>query len=234
MTSASQSCARVRAGAAELELAPSGALWSAKDRVLVMADLHLEKGSSYAARGQLIPPYDTVVTLERLEAEVAAFAPEQLIFLGDSFHDRHGPARLLAEYQDRLARLARLCDLVWVAGNHDSEGLDGLPGRTCAEIASPDLIFRHAAEPCGDVEGRVEVSGHYHPCAKVSSRGRGVRRRCFALDGDRLILPAFGAYTGGLNILDPAFAAVLRQPVQVFALGRDAVIALDPKALRPD
>ena len=81
----------VRAGDAELGLAPSGALWSAKDRVLVMADLHLEKGSSYAARGQLIPPYDTAATLERLEAEVAAFAPEQLIFLGDSFHDPLGP-----------------------------------------------------------------------------------------------------------------------------------------------
>jgi uncharacterized protein len=210
-------------------LRASGALWLPHERMLVVADLHLEKGSAYAARGQLLPPYDTRETLSRLEAELAALAPQKLVLLGDSFHDAKACERLAPDDRARIARLAWGRTLVWVMGNHDVDALHGLAGERAEEVRAGALALRH--EPTG---GFGEVAGHLHPCAKVAGRGGAVRRRAFLADAERLILPAFGAYAGGLNVLDVAFAGLMGADRIACALGRGRVHPLLAEALRGD
>jgi DNA ligase-associated metallophosphoesterase len=196
-------------GAGEVALRCSGALWIEAEGLLAAGDLHLEKGSAYAARGQLLPPYDTRATLDRLEAEIAALAPRTVVLMGDSFHDARSVARLVPADRDRVLALARGRDLVWIVGNHDRDGLGGMPGETRDELAVAGLRLRH--DPvAGFAPG--EVAGHLHPCAKVRGPGGVVRRRCFLTDGERLILPAFGAYAGGLNARDTAFDGLFVRP----------------------
>ncbi|MBI1682510.1 ligase-associated DNA damage response endonuclease PdeM [Caulobacter hibisci] len=210
----------------------SGALWLEAERALVVADLHFEKGSSYAARfGQMLPPYDTRETLTRLEAEVAALTPATLIFLGDSFHDGAAEERLAADDADRLRALAVGRDLIWAVGNHDADGPRALPGQVIDELSIGGLTLRHEPEP-GVQPG--EVAGHLHPAARVTSGRGSVRKRCFVTDGQRLILPAFGAYTGGLNILDQAFSNLFAAPPLAGALGGKRVHAVGPRSLLPD
>jgi DNA ligase-associated metallophosphoesterase len=207
---------RTPIGGADALLRCSGALWLAAARALVVADLHLEKGSSYAARGQMLPPYDTRETLTRLEAEIEALAPATVVLLGDTFHDPKSEGRLAADDVERLRGLARGRTLVWVVGNHDADGPRDLPGERADEIELCGLTLRH--EPRGGLQPG-EVSGHLHPAAKVkATRGR-VRRRCFITDSERAILPAFGAYAGGLNVRDMAFAGLFARPPLAGALG---------------
>lgn len=222
---------RMRVNATEVSLRCSGALWIEAEGVLVVADLHLEKGSAYASRGQLLPPYDTAATLERLELEVEALRPRAVVLLGDSFHDRKATLRLAAEHYRRVLALARAADLVWIVGNHDREGLDGLPGETAEGLQVASLSLRH--DP---VQGAAagEVAGHLHPCAKVRGPGGVVRRRCFLTDGQRLIMPAFGAYAGGLNARDAAFGGLFASPPIAAALGRDRVYPIAFAALVGD
>ena len=210
----------------------SGAMWLESEHTLVVADLHFEKGSSYAARfGQMLPPYDTRETLDRLDREIALLSPRRLIFLGDSFHDGGGEARLAGDDYRRLEGLALGRELVWAVGNHDADGPRALPGDVIDEAALMGLTLRHEPQP-GVQLG--EVAGHLHPAAKVSS-GRGtVRRRCFVTDGQRLVLPAFGAFTGGLNILDEAFSNLFDGAMLAGALGPKRVHAVGMKSLRPD
>lgn len=222
---------RVQVAGAEASLRPSGALWLEAEAMLVVADLHLEKGSAYAARGQMLPPYDTADTLRRLEAEVAALAPRTLVFLGDTFHDRRAEDRLAADDAVRLAALARGRALVWVVGNHDADGPRGLPGEVAADLALGPLLLRH--EPLPGLQGG-EVSGHLHPCAKVRASRGSVRRRCFVTDGARLILPAFGAYAGGLNVRDAAFAGLFARKPIIGALGAARVHAVGWRSLAGD
>ena len=209
----------------------SGAAWLAAGRTLIVADLHFEKGSSYAARGQMLPPYDTRETLERLEAEVAATDPAVLVFLGDSFHDDRGEGRLHREDEARIAGLARGRTLVWVVGNHDADGPKALPGQTVDELVFGVLTLRH--EP-GDGAQPGELAGHLHPAARVKGRGRTVRRRCFVTDGRRMVLPAFGAFTGGLNIRDNAFAGLFAVRPLAGALGTGRVHPIGWASLAPD
>jgi len=216
---------------AEVLLRPSGALWLAAEACLVVADLHLEKGSSYARRGQMLPPYDTRETLGRLRAEVARLGPRTLVLLGDSFHDGDGEARLDKDDAARIAALADGRRLVWVVGNHDVEGPRGLPGDLAPELALCGLVLRH--EPRAGAQAG-EVCGHLHPAAKVRSARGAVRRRCFATDGERLILPAFGAYAGGLNLRDDAFAGLFARPPLAGALGRERVHAIGWRSLAGD
>jgi DNA ligase-associated metallophosphoesterase len=211
----------MRLAGAHVRLRPSGALWLEAEGLLAVADLHFEKGSAYAARGQMLPPYDTGETLGRLEDETAALAPRTLVFLGDSFHDRAGEARLAGQDAVRLERLARAARLIWVVGNHDAEGPRALPGEVAPEWRAAGLVLRH--EPRGEVG---EVAGHLHPAARVSARGRSVRRRCFVTDGERLILPAFGAFAGGLSVRDPAIAGLFKSRPQVVALGTSRAYAV--------
>lgn len=230
---ASAACGSLHIGVsgAEAALRASGALWLPGHGALVVADLHLEKGSSYARRGQMLPPYDTRETLGRLEAEVARLSPRVLVFLGDTFHDAAAEERMEAADGARVAGLARGRSLIWVVGNHDADGPRGLPGETVAKLALGGLTLRH--EPRAGAQAG-EVSGHLHPAAKVRSPRGAVRRRCFATDGERLILPAFGAYAGGLNIRDTAFAGLFARPPLAGALGRDRVHAIGWRSLAGD
>ncbi len=210
------SAVRAVVAGAEVLLRASGALWLDRSRALVIADLHLEKGSAYAARGQMLPPYDTRESLRRLTAEVEVLAPKVLVMLGDAFHDMGAGARLSDDDAHTVWALAGGRTLVWVTGNHDPRPPAHLPGDAMDEVDLAGLRLRHEPE-AGPVSG--EAAGHLHPCARIRGAGRSVRRRCFVTDGERLILPAFGAYAGGLNIRDPAFAGLFIRPPLAVALG---------------
>ena len=183
----------------------AGALYWPEEGALVVADLHLEKGSSFAERGVFLPPYDTAATLARLARLVAHYAPRVVIALGDSFHDGGGPQRIAGPDRDELALLQRGRDWIWIAGNHDPDPVTGVGGTSAATLAVGALLFRH--EPSPDA-GDGEIAGHLHPVARVAGRGRTVSRRCFASDRRRVVMPAFGAYAGGLNVRDRAFAEI--------------------------
>src|SRR5258705_9172154 len=181
----------------------NGALYWPEERVLVIADLHLEKGSSFATRGVLLPPYDTAATLERIAVLIACFAAHAVIALGDSFHDRKGPARIAAADRAALAGLQRGRDWSWIAGTHDPDPAEGVGGSFGGALAIGALVFRH--EQTG---AKGEIAGHLHPVARVAGGGRTVSRRCFACDGARLVMPAFGAFAGGVNVRHRAFSDV--------------------------
>lgn len=205
----------------------SGALWLPAHATLVAADLHLEKGSAFAARGQMLPPYDSAATLDRLAAELDALRPARVVLLGDSFHDRRSLERLAESDRARLWRLAEGRDWSWLEGNHDRETLDGaaglLPGSVVERLSLGALRLTHEPAPASQPG---EVAGHLHPAARVVGHGRGVRRRCFVTDGRRLLLPAFGAFTGGLDVRDPAIASLFETPPLIGCLGRDQVHAI--------
>jgi DNA ligase-associated metallophosphoesterase len=208
----------------------AGALYWPEEGLLAVADLHLEKGSSFAARGVLLPPYDTAATLARIAHLVAKYAPRTVIALGDSFHDGHGPARIATADRAALVALQRGRDWIWIAGNHDPGPSDGIGGSFGAMLAIGALTFRH--EPTG-ADG--EIAGHLHPVARVSGRGRSVSRRCFASDGRRLVMPAFGAYAGGLNVRHPAFADVFGTlAFTAHMLGDGRIYALAAERCLPD
>jgi DNA ligase-associated metallophosphoesterase len=198
----------------------SGALWWPAERLLAVADLHLEKGSSFARTGQLLPPYDSRATLSRLSAAVGRFEPKTIVCLGDNFHDPLGPERLDAESKGIVAMLQRRRRFVWIEGNHDAAAAAALGGESAPEIEIGPLVFRH--EPRRG-RTRGELAGHLHPVAIAVTRARRLRRRCFVSDGERCVLPAFGAYTGGLDVFDPAFAPLFPRSFQAFLIGRDRV-----------
>src|SRR5215472_13865292 len=183
----------------------SGALVWDEQRLLVVSDLHLEKGSSFAARGVLLPPYDTVATLGRLAGVIARHDPRMVIALGDSFHDREAHERLSESDREALTALQAGRDWIWISGNHDPALPSDLGGMVATEVAIGRIAFRH--EPTGAFG---EIAGHLHPKARVATRGRAMERRCFATDGERTVMPAFGAYTGGLSIRDRAFAKIFQ------------------------
>jgi hypothetical protein len=185
----------------------SAALFWEQQSLLVVSDLHLEKGSSFAARGVLLPPYDTVATLGGLAAVIARYDPRMVIALGDSFHDRNAHDRLSAPDREAIATLQTRRDWIWISGNHDPALPPDLGGVVASEVAIGPIVFRH--EPTG---ASGEIAGHLHPKARVSTRGRSMERRCFACDGERAVMPAFGAYAGGLNIRDVAFAKIFGTP----------------------
>jgi hypothetical protein len=205
---------------AELMLDPSGAAWWAERSTLLVADLHLEKGSGFAKGGRLLPPYDTRATIERLAVVLRRYRPARVVALGDSFHDREAAARMAAADAALLERLVAEHEWIWIAGNHDPAPPQSLGGSVQAELVLPPLVFRHQPEP-GHVAG--EVCGHFHPKAAVRARGRRISGRCFVTDGGRLVLPAFGSYTGGLDALDPAINELFERQVRVYLIGRDAI-----------
>jgi len=193
----------------------SGALWWPGRRVLAVSDLHLGRSGRFARRGgALLPPYETEATLERLEAEVERLDPATVICLGDSFDDDAAAGELAGAHRDWLLRMMAGRDWVWIAGNHDP-GPEGLAGSLRAEMRIGGLVFRHIAEP-----GAVgEVSGHYHPKARLAGRAR----PCFLTDGARVILPAFGTYTGGMDCRDAIFSALLGRPAMAILTGREPI-----------
>jgi DNA ligase-associated metallophosphoesterase len=214
---------------AEVTARPSGALWIASQHILVVADAHFEKGSAYAARGQLLPPYDTAETLSRLESEADALNPNVIVFLGDAWHDAEAEFRLDPAAGERITALGRGRTLIWIAGNHDPTGPKDLPGERYQALGVGSLLLVH--EP-SDGAARGELAGHLHPCARVANVGR---RRCFVTDSQRMILPAFGAYAGGLNVRDEAIRSRLIGPRKLAAvLGAGRVHAIPWGALKGD
>ncbi len=210
----------------------SGALFWPGEGVLVVADMHLEKGSHFARRGQLLPPYDTRQTLLALAATIDKFEADAVIALGDSFHDPDGPARLGKEDREILAIMQEDRDWYWVAGNHDPILPEWLGGVIVDKLVVGGLSFRHAPL---DGPQTHEIAGHLHPAAKISLHGATLRRPCFAGNGRRLVLPAFGAYTGGLNVLNDAFLPVFgRDGFHVCMMGHEGLYPVATRLLRED
>lgn len=210
----------------------SGAVyWPAED-TLIVADLHLEKGSSYAARGLMLPPYDTAATLERLAATLDAYPASTVICLGDSFHDCGAADRMSPTDRETLAILQEDRDWLWLNGNHDPVIEECLGGRVLNEVIVSGLVFRH--EPTLGFMTH-EVAGHLHPAARVSFHGHVIRRPCFVGNGNRLVLPAFGTYTGGLNVLDDAFSPLFgNDGLSVLVLGQEGLYPIASRLLKED
>ena len=209
--------ATLRLNGADLLADLSGVLVWPERRLLAVADLHLEKGSGFAARGQLLPPYDTAQTLAQLAAVIERHEPETVVCLGDSFHDGNAAQRLGQADGERLAGLIEGRRWIWIAGNHDPAPPLHLGGLVQAELTLGPLLFRHIAAA---EASPGEVSGHFHPKAALNWRGRRLGGRCFIGDDRRLILPAFGAYAGGLDVRDPAIAGLFGQRTRIHILGQ--------------
>jgi hypothetical protein len=210
----------------------AGALYWPDEKLLVVADLHLEKGSAFATRGVLLPPYDTASTLARLVRLIERYEPRLVIALGDSFHDGGGPFRMAGSDRAALKVLQRGRDWLWIAGNHDPDPADDIGGSFADILALGPLTFRHEPSP-GARDG--EIAGHLHPVARVAQRGRAVSRRCFAADGKRLVMPAFGAYAGGLNVRDRAIAILFgARAFTAHMLGERRLYAFAAERCLPD
>ncbi|MBC7986774.1 MAG: ligase-associated DNA damage response endonuclease PdeM [Sphingomonadaceae bacterium] len=206
----------------DLVALPQAALFWPARRALLVADLHFEKASWFAGRGQMLPPYDSIATLADLGALVAATDARELWCLGDSFHDAAGCERLPERARVMLTALTGSLRWVWITGNHDAEMIDHCGGELCVEAEVDGIILRHEADPR---EPRPELSGHFHPRLSVRLRGRKVRRRCFVATRTKLILPAFGALTGGLDATHPEI-------VRAVGANAEALVPLDDRLLR--
>ena len=210
---------------------PSGALFCPEDRLLLVADLHLEKGSSYAARRVFLPPYDTGATLARLAVVVTRLNPKRVVALGDSFHDGGSSGRLMAHDVQALRAIQVGRDWLWIAGNHDPAPPTSLDGDHASELRLGALRLCH--EPsAAPIE--AEIAGHLHPVAIVGGRAGAVRRRCFLADASRCVMPAFGAYAGGLNVLDRAFAQLFGGAPYAHVLGQTAVYSVGRRQCLPE
>lgn len=206
-----------------------GTLYWSDEKMLIVADLHFEKGSAYARHGTFLPPYDTAATLLRLARRIALCDPAIVVTLGDNFHDRQGAARLTIEDREMILTLQKRREWIWINGNHDPEPQEGMEGEWCKTLSCGPLTFRH--EPTVGA-ARGELAGHLHPAARVRGKKGSVRRPCFAGDGERLILPAFGAMTGGLNLMSRAFKPYFKtDDLMAWLLGRDRVYGVSPSRL---
>lgn len=185
---------------------PCGALHWPAQAALLVADLHFEKASAFARKTRFLPPYDSADTLSCLIAALEITGARRVFCLGDSFHDAGGPARLPGGPRAALKSLTSSLDWLWITGNHDDGAAAVLGGRVMAEARIGPIILRHEAVP-GDI--LPELSGHFHPKVAVSIRGHRIVRRCFAVSATKIILPAYGAFTGGLEVCDPAIAAAM-------------------------
>lgn len=214
----------------DIEFLPclSGALYVPDYDTLLVADLHLEKGSSRAHLGQLLPPYDTRAGLLALRAAMARWTPSSVMLLGDSFHDDAGPGRMAATDRVLLEKLATEADFIWLSGNHDRRLPEALPGSRSIEIALGGITLRH--EPASGAVN--EIAGHLHPVAAIRRRGRRLRNKCYIVSPTRIILPAFGAYTGGLDVRHEAFRPLLAgDAFRVIMVGKKALHTLPGRAV---
>lgn len=204
-----------------LMLDPAGALLWPAAGIMVVSDLHLEKGSSFARKGMLLPPWDTRATLDRLALLLRRHHPRIVVTLGDTFHDDDAATRLGHADRDRLAAMTRAHHFVWVLGNHDPSPPADLAGDFVTEFTTHPLTFRHQAIQAA----AAEIVGHHHPKAAIPARGALISRPCFVTDARRIMMPAFGAFTGGLDVSDPAIADLFPRGGRVFLLGRDRLFS---------
>lgn len=215
-------CSPFRFGGQNWQALPEGALLWTERRALIVADVHLEKASAYAMRGQMLPPYDSLAALEELETLIARTGAQELWCLGDSLHDADAAERMNQDVLARLRNLTGRCRWTWITGNHDPRPPAGLGGESCAEALADGIMLRHEAEPG---ERAPELSGHFHPKWRLNLRGRLVSRRCFVMSDRKLILPAFGKLAGGLD----AGAPPIRKLMDGAA---EALIPLQSRLLR--
>jgi hypothetical protein len=206
----------------ELVALRAGALYWPARRALIVADLHFEKASWFARFGQMLPPYDSIATLADLTALLTATDARELWCLGDSFHDSRGCERLPQRARDMLTALTGALRWVWITGNHDAAMIDHCGGEIIFEAEVEGIVMRHEAVP-GEL--RPEMSGHFHPKLRLNLRGRNVARRCFVATPTKLIFPAFGSLTGGLDADHPEI-------IRAVGPGAEALVALDDRLLR--
>lgn len=204
-----------------LLLDPVGAVMWPAAGLLAVADLHLEKGSACAVQGHLVPPWDTRITLDRLMLLMRRWRPRTVVALGDSFHDVRGALRMGAADTVRLRACTAAASFVWVLGNHDPVAPDGLGGIATNVFQHGPLTFRHQAQP----GATGELCGHHHPKATILTRAATVTRPCFVADPRRLMLPALGAYTGGLDVAHPEIARLFPRGGRAFLLGQDRLFS---------
>jgi uncharacterized protein len=200
----------------------TGLFWPAR-RALIVADLHLEKASWFAERGQMLPPYDSQATLERIAALITAQGAEEVWCLGDNFHDDAGPMRLPRKAADLLAALTSATHWNWITGNHDEHLPRGIGGSVREEVDVDGLILRHQADPD---DRRLELSGHFHPKARVKARGRSITRPCFVKGESKLIFPSFGSLTGGMDAGEAAHLAGIGQGASALLAAGEQLITL--------
>ena len=205
----------------ELMALPQGALFWPARRALLVADLHLEKASWFARLGQMLPPYDSIATLADLTALAASTQAQEIWCLGDSFHDRHGCDRLPERAREMLTALTSTLRWTWITGNHDPGFADHCGGDILGEAQVDDLILRHEADAA---DLRPELSGHFHPKLRITHRGRQVSRRCFVATQRKLILPAFGALTGGLDAGHPEIVRAVGPDAQALVPVADRLL----------
>ena len=210
----------------------SGVAYVPDENTLLVADLHFEKASSLARRGVYLPPYDTTDTLRVLTALIMQYQPKRVICLGDSFHDVKGHERLGHAATQAIKALALGRNWVWISGNHDPEDKGDLPGEVCNALDLRGVTMRHEPQ---FLAGQFEIAGHLHPCARIEQRGRSLRRRCFAVNQNHMVLPAFGALTGSLNVLDKAYCGMMRsKDAKAVMLGQTAAYTIKACRLLPD
>jgi uncharacterized protein len=207
----------------------SGALFCPDFKALLVADLHLEKASSLARRGVHLPPYDTRATIEQLKAAIAGAKPDRLICLGDSFHDCGALERIAPEDAAALKSISTEIETLWISGNHDA-GIRDLPGAVASRAALGPISLRHIPENLA--EGEFEIAGHFHPSAAIVQRGRRLRCKCFAASPSRILMPAFGSFTGGLDVRSAAVADLFPGPHDIFMMGRNAIHRVPSTGLR--
>ena len=205
----------------ELMALPQGALFWPARRALLVADLHLEKASWFARLGQMLPPYDSIATLADLTALAASTRAQEIWCLGDSFHDRHGCDRLPERAREMLTALTSTLRWTWITGNHDPGFADHCGGDILGEAQVDGLILRHEADAA---DLRPELSGHFHPKLRITHRGRQVSRRCFVATQRKLILPAFGALTGGLDAGHPEIVRAVGPDAQALVPVADRLL----------
>jgi uncharacterized protein len=227
----------VRLHGETLLLDPSGAIFAPASATVLIADLHFGKSQALAARGLFLPPYDSAETMARLKRVIDRHQPRRVICLGDSFHTDAVQAQLPQSFFDTLAALADGRDWVWITGNHDpgvGQNLPGqnLSGNAVAEMPLGAVTLRHIPQ---FVAGQPEIAGHLHPGARIVQRGRSLRRRCFAVSDDHIVLPAFGTLTGALNMRDKAFDAFHAcRNARAVLLGQDDVFPMSASRCVPD
>lgn len=212
----------IRLGGFSLVPDMSGALFMPEEQTLLVADLHLEQGASLARRGIHVPPFDTQATLAQLENVLVQTAARRLILLGDSFHDKTAHEQLDEAASHRLSAITSKTETIWISGNHDPLPPLGLGGSAIDELAIGPLLLRHI--PGAVPEQSFEIAGHLHPGAAVHQRGHRIQAKCFVADERRMIMPAFGAYTGGLNVRSHAFRGLFaEEKTKVWMIGRAAI-----------
>jgi len=226
---ASRQAIEIQVGGNGALLDSSGALVLPDLSLVAFADLHFEKGSAFAERGALLPPYDSATTLDRMEAVLACYQPDTVACLGDSFHDTGSGARMAAPIAARLRQLADQRDWIWILGNHDPDIPDNAGGRACDALDRNGLLFLHEMTA---INRTPQIAGHFHPKARIKAGPRRITRPCFIGDEWRLILPSFGAYTGGLDIMNPAIAALFPGSFTAWMISKGSVYAFPSASTR--